>query len=279
MKKKVISIIMTAALATLAIAGCTPDTTEAEAGVTYEVAGGISEPTRVWNEVAETTEEEVTEEAEPYVPTVVPMNPKAFVANKDADILSSDMDWEVLGTLAEGEEITVVGATGKGYYQTEAGGFICASDIEAKVEAETEEETRVAEGGNTTTTTTTTTQNNNTPATTTTTQGGNGTPTTEQPQTQTSEAPAENSAPAPSPEPAPAPAPAPEPAPAPAYTAECGICGATFSSDDECLAHINSAHADFTYTQTQTCRHEHTHQEVCDGQNVTICDDCGGLVW
>lgn len=127
------------ALTSTMFVGCTPDdATEAE--VTYEVVGGISEPTRVWNEVESDAEEvaPAEEEApaigEEYTPDVLAMNPKAFVANKVAELLTSDKDGEVVGTLAEGEEVTLVGTTGKGYYATEDGYFISVSDVVAKVE-------------------------------------------------------------------------------------------------------------------------------------------------
>lgn len=194
-----VSVAMAATLATVMLTGCTPDEA-AEAEVIYKVVGGISEPTRVWNEtqaevVAET---EVEAEAE-YVPDVCALkNPMTLIAQTNVDLLTSDVDGEVVETLAEGTEIVAVGTTGKGYYVTEEGNFICATGLEVKVE--TEEDTKVADTPTqgtttaTTTTTTTTTTSTSAPAQTTEAAPAQEAPaqeqTYEEPQ-QTTEAPAQ----------------------------------------------------------------------------------------
>ena len=160
MKNKVISIIMVATLAVLPLVGCTEQTGEAEADAVYEVVGGISEPTRVWNEDnVEAEAEAPATDSEAYTPDVLAMEPTAFVTNKVADILTSDKDGEVVDTIEEGTELVLVGTTGKGYYQTEDGTFISASDVEKVVieEQVAETETKPATTQNNTTTTTTTT--------------------------------------------------------------------------------------------------------------------------
>ena len=274
MKKKVISIIMVAALAVLPLVGCTE--TEADADAVYEVIGGISEPTRVWNEaaevVAEAPVEETTEEA--YEPTVYSMEPQLFVTNKTAELLTSDKDWEVTGNVEEGTELTLVGYTGKGYYQTEDGYFISASDVEAKAEEVTEEkETQVVETEvkPQTTTTTTTTQNNNN---TTTTQES-------QPEQTEAEQPAQEQTPVTEQE---TPTPAPEPTPEPQPTQEvpvtntivCGECGATFATDEECVAHVIAAHSpNPDEHSTVGCSHPNAWE---DENGMLYCPDCGGYV-
>ena len=148
---------MVAALAVLSLAGCTEQTGEAEAEVTYEVVGGISEPTRVWNEDnVEVEAEAPAADGEAYTPDVLAMEPTAFVTNKVADILTSDKDGEVVDTIEEGTELVLVGTTGKGYYQTEDGTFISASDVEKVVieEQVAETETKPVTTQNNTTTTT-----------------------------------------------------------------------------------------------------------------------------
>lgn len=158
MKKKIVSMITIAALA-LSFAACTAETSEVEPEVTYKVVGGISEPTRVWNEVEEASAEAPAEEtAEEYIPDVLAMEPTAFVTNKVANTLTSDKDGEVIATLEEGTELTLVGTTGKGYYQTEDGAFISASDVEKIVVAEEEVVEEVAQTSTTTTTQTPATQ-------------------------------------------------------------------------------------------------------------------------
>lgn len=196
MNKKVISIIMVASLAALALSGCTEKTGEAE--VTYKVVGGISEPTRVWNEVttddvkAEAPEEETVEE---YFPDVLPMDPLTFVTNKTANTLTSDKDGEVIETLDEGTEIVLVGTTGKGYYATEDGAFISASDVEKVVSEESKEEQVAETKPQTTTTTQTPTTTTETPAPA---QESQPAPeqTYEEPQQQVAEQPAQEAQPA-----------------------------------------------------------------------------------
>ena len=294
MKKKMVAIIMTAALAVLPLVGCTEQTGEAEAdaGAVYEVVGGISEPTREWNEVStdnvEAEAEAPATDGEAYAPNVLAMEPTAFVANKVADILTSDKDGEVVRTLAEGEEITLVGTTGKGYYQTEDGAFISASDVEKVVIEE-----QVAE----TETKPTTTQNNTTPTTTTTPTSTTtesapaaqeSQPTQEQPTQQESQpvqeeqAPvqeqtpvAEQETPAPAPEPTPAPEPQPTQEVPVTNTIVCDMCGATFATEEECVAHLYAAHVEDPTPSAIGCAHPNAWE---DENGMLYCPDCGGYV-
>lgn len=280
MRNKMVAMIMTAALAALSLAGCTPEAAEAE--VTYKVVGGISEPVRVWNEVAddavvsddaevapegETLEEEAETE---YIPDVLPMEPTAFVTNKAADTLTSDKDGEVVDTLEEGAELVLVGTTGKGYYQTEDGSFISASDVEKVVI-----EGQVAETKPQTTTTT-----QSTALATTTTESAapaqESQPEQEQPtqeqqttyeepaqqETQTAEAPAEESQPA-------------------VVTEE--VEDTSRSTVDEAWEQLN-AELDAREEAARNCSHSSSHWEVYDNQlaggytHDLICDNCGAVL-
>lgn len=259
MRKKILSATIIMALTAMMFAGCTPEAAEAE--VTYKVVGGISEPTRVWNEVAEAPAEVPVEEtAEEYIPDVLPMDPLTFVTNKAANTLTSDKDGEVVETLDEGTEIVLVGTTGKGYYQTEDGAFISASDVEKVVieEQVAETETKPA-----TTTTTTTTQ---TPTTTTETPA----PAQEQPTQQESQ-------PAPAPEPTPTPEPTPEPEPQPAYDEEAEI-----AAELELQAQL-TAQRQAEMERQAACPHTNTEfiaewaHDLATGEwvSATHCLDCG----
>lgn len=257
-----ITTIITSAIAAAALCFSFTGCTEEEIA-NYVVVGGISEPTRVWNEVVETPEVEVTEEEaeEAYTPDVLPMEPTAFVTNKTADTLTSDKDGEVVATLEEGTELTLVGTTGKGYYQTEDGAFISASDVEKVVIAEEETTEEVAQTSSTTTTTTQTPAAQ-TPATT---EQPAEQPATEQTyeepqQTQVAEQPQQTEQPAQQ-----------------SGEQDDGTEGLTNEQVAAELAAVEAAAAECTHPSTHV-ETNITNLETGQQETHTVCDSCGQLL-
>lgn len=147
MRKKILSATIIMALTAMMFAGCTPEAAEAE--VTYKVVGGISEPTRVWNEVAEAPAEAAIEEEEvpteevapaecPGAPEYTPTEPEVadtgcagrYIVKEPNEKLSfvayagDSEKFDVIRELAGGEFVQVTGKTTKGWYALSDGSYI-----------------------------------------------------------------------------------------------------------------------------------------------------------
>ena len=267
MKNKMVAMIMTAALATLTLAGCTEQTGEAE--VTYKVVGGISEPIRVWNEVVEVAieEEEVpTEEiasAEcPGAPEYTPTEPEMadtgcagrYVVKEPNEKLSftayagDSEKFDAIRELAGGEFVQVTGKTTKGWYALSDGSYIHSYVVEYSPEkkqqvAQTQPQTQVAPA-------------ESQPAQQEQTQPAEQQPTYEEP-TQTAEAPTEETQPA----------------------------VVTEEVEDTSRSNVNEAweqmkaELDAREEAARNCSHSSSHQELHESMGetfwVTICDNCG----